>query len=48
MTAIMPMAKKHLTASPRTQLSEKDGELQLDGICLVAGLGNKEIAGRNL
>ena len=24
-------------------LSEKDGELQLDGICLVAGLGNKEM-----
>lgn len=27
----------------RTQLSEKDGELQLDGICLVAGLGNTEM-----
>ena len=27
----------------RTQLSEKDGELQLDGICLVAGLGNVEM-----
>lgn len=27
----------------RTQLSEKDGQLQLDGICLVAGLGNKEM-----
>lgn len=26
-----------------TYLSEKDGELQLDGICLVAGLGNKEM-----
>lgn len=24
-------------------LSEKDGELQLDGICLVAGLGNREM-----
>jgi unsaturated rhamnogalacturonyl hydrolase len=24
-------------------LSEKDGELQLDGICLVAGLGNKQM-----
>lgn len=24
-------------------LSEKDGELQLGGICLVAGLGNKEM-----
>lgn len=24
-------------------LSEKNGELQLDGICLVAGLGNKEM-----
>ncbi len=27
----------------RTHLSEKDGELQLDGICLVAGLGNKDM-----
>lgn len=27
----------------RTYLSEKDGELQLGGICLVAGLGNKEM-----
>ena len=27
----------------RTQLSEKDGKLQLGGICLVAGLGNKEM-----
>ena len=27
----------------RTRLSEKDGVLQLDGICLVAGLGNKEM-----
>lgn len=26
-----------------TYLSEKDGELQLDGICLVAGLGNKQM-----
>ncbi|MEG0687242.1 MAG: glycoside hydrolase family 88 protein [Hungatella sp.] len=26
----------------RNYLSEKDGELQLDGICLVAGLGNTE------
>ena len=26
-----------------TYLSEKNGELQLDGICLVAGLGNKEM-----
>lgn len=26
-----------------TYLSEKDGELQLGGICLVAGLGNKEM-----
>ena len=24
-------------------LSEKNGELQLDGICLVAGLGNREM-----
>ncbi len=27
----------------KTYLSEKDGELQLGGICLVAGLGNKEM-----
>ena len=27
----------------RNYLSEKDGQLQLDGICLVAGLGNKEM-----
>ena len=27
-------------------LSEKDGELQLDGICLTAGLGNKEMRER--
>lgn len=27
----------------RRYLSEKDGELQLGGICLVAGLGNKEM-----
>ncbi|MCC8127370.1 MAG: glycoside hydrolase family 88 protein [Clostridiales bacterium] len=27
----------------RKYLSEKDGELQLDGICLVAGLGNKQM-----
>ena len=26
-----------------TYLSEENGELQLDGICLVAGLGNKEM-----
>lgn len=26
----------------KTYLSEKDGQLQLGGICLVAGLGNKE------
>ena len=27
----------------RTYLSEENGELQLGGICLVAGLGNKEM-----
>lgn len=27
----------------KTYLSEQNGELQLDGICLVAGLGNKEM-----
>lgn len=27
----------------RRNLSEKDGQLQLDGICLVAGLGNAEM-----
>ena len=26
-----------------TYLSEEDGQLQLGGICLVAGLGNKEM-----
>ena len=35
--------KKAFDGICRTQLSEKDGELQLDGICLVAGLGNKEM-----
>lgn len=34
--------KKAFDGICRTRLSEKDGELQLDGICLVAGLGNKE------
>lgn len=34
--------KKAFDGICRTRLSEKDGELQLEGICLVAGLGNKE------
>lgn len=35
--------KKAFDGICRTYLSEKDGELQLGGICLVAGLGNKEM-----
>lgn len=35
--------KKAFDGICRTRLSEKDGVLQLDGICLVAGLGNKEM-----
>lgn len=35
--------KKAFDGICRTRLSEKDGDLQLDGICLVAGLGNKEM-----
>lgn len=35
--------KKAFDGICRTQLSEKDGELQLHNICLVAGLGNKEM-----
>lgn len=34
--------KKAFDGICRTRLSEKDGELQLEGICLVAGLGNRE------
>lgn len=34
--------KKAFDGICHTRLSEKDGELQLDGICLVAGLGNRE------
>ncbi len=33
--------REHSRASV-TYLSEENGELQLDGICLVAGLGNTE------
>ncbi len=35
--------KKAFDGICRTRLSEKNGDLQLDGICLVAGLGNKEM-----
>jgi len=35
--------KKAFDGICRKYLSEKDGELQLGGICLVAGLGNKEM-----
>ena len=35
--------KKAFDGICNTYLSEKDGELQLGGICLVAGLGNKEM-----
>lgn len=35
--------KKAFDGICNTYLSEKDGQLQLDGICLVAGLGNKEM-----
>ncbi len=34
--------KKAFEGTCEMYLSEKDGELQLGGICLVAGLGNKE------
>lgn len=34
--------KKAFEGICQKYLSEKDGELQLGGICLVAGLGNKE------
>ena len=34
--------KKAFEGNCQKYLSEKDGELQLGGICLVAGLGNKE------
>lgn len=35
--------RKAFTGTCEKYLSEKDGELQLDGICLVAGLGNSEM-----
>ena len=35
--------KKAFDGICRTYLSEENGELQLGGICLVAGLGNKEM-----
>lgn len=35
--------KKAFEGICRRYLSEADGELQLDGICLVAGLGNQEM-----
>ena len=35
--------KKAFEGICRTYLSEENGELQLGGICLVAGLGNKEM-----
>ena len=35
--------KKAFDGICRKYLSEKDGELQLGGICLVAGLGNREM-----
>lgn len=35
--------KKAFEGVCRKYLSEKDGQLQLGGICLVAGLGNKEM-----
>ena len=38
-----PAGLKAFEGICRTQLSEKEGRLQLDGICLVAGLGNKEM-----
>lgn len=37
------LGKKAFEGICEKYLSEKDGELQLDGICLVAGLGNKEM-----
>ena len=39
----LPAGLKAFEGICRTQLSEKEGRLQLDGICLVAGLGNKEM-----
>lgn len=39
----MPMERKHLKGSVARTFSEENGELQLGGICLVAGLGNKEM-----
>ena len=35
--------ERAFTGICETYLSEENGELQLDGICLVAGLGNKEM-----
>lgn len=37
------MARKPLTGICKKYLSEENSELQLGGICLVAGLGNKEM-----
>jgi unsaturated rhamnogalacturonyl hydrolase len=38
-----PYGRKAFDGICEKYLSEKDGELQLDGICLVAGLGNKQM-----
>ena len=38
-----PLGKRAFEGICENYLSEKDGELQLDGICLVAGLGNTEM-----
>ena len=38
-----PYGKRAFDGICEKYLSEKDGELQLDGICLVAGLGNREM-----
>ncbi len=38
-----PYGEKAFKGICRRYLSEENGELQLDGICLVAGLGNREL-----
>ena len=42
-TSYRPAGLKAFEGICRTRLSEREGRLQLDGICLVAGLGNKEM-----
>ena len=36
---IVPMARRHFTVCEKYLSEDENGELHLDGICLVAGLG---------